>query len=273
MDHRLDDDAELAAVLVREAGRLAHGMRNGVTARHKTSAGDLVTAADQAAEAHIAGRLADERPGDGLLGEEGTSGEGTTGRTWVIDPVDGTYNFVHGLTWWCSALALRDGDGVLLGAVHHPHDDQLWLGGRELPTTRNGTPVHPIADRPLADCSVTTYLNPRDFAVPDIVEPFSAMTAPATALRIAGSGSMDMAAVADGRIDLWCQHTVPPWDLLPGHGLVDGAGGTVAQVTVRGVTWALAGPPTAVGEAADLLASARTTPRHRPGRDHHLPST
>lgn len=259
MAHPLDSDAHLAAELVHDAGRLAHRMRDGVEVRHKTSAGDLVTAADHAAEELIVAALAARRPGDGLLGEEGTDHTGTTGRTWVIDPVDGTYNYAHGLTWWCTALALAEGDRAVLGAVHHPHDDQLWLGGPDLPTTRNGTPVPGIADRALADCAITTYLHPSYFGVPDVLGPFGAMAAHAKAIRIGGSGSMDLAAVADGRLDLWCQHTVPTWDRMPGGALVEGAGGTVSQVTARGLTWMLAGPPSAVGEAAEVLTTTRGT--------------
>lgn len=256
MDSRLADDAGLAADLVREAGQLASKMRlEGVEVHQKTSASDLVTAADRAAEELVVKRLAAERPGDGILGEEGASDVGTTGRTWVIDPVDGTYNFVHGLDWWCSALALRR-DRVVLGAVHHPHDDLVWIGGQGLPTTRNGEPVPVIQDRDLADCSMTTYLSPQYFDVPDVLEPFSAVVTRTKAIRMNGSGSMDMAAVADGRIDLWCQHSVPPWDWMPGQGIVEGAGGVATQVVARGVTWSLAGAPSAVAEAVERLTSA-----------------
>lgn len=251
---RIEDDAALAVDLVREAGRLALAMRReGVETRIKTSPSDLVTDADRAAEELIVKRLAHERPGDGLLGEEGAVDEGQTGRTWVIDPLDGTYNYVHGLTWWCSALALRERETVLVGAVYHPHDDQWWVGGRDLPTTRNGAPVDMIEDRALDACSLTTYLHPRGLTTPDVLEPFAAVAARTKVMRMAGSGSLDLASVAQGRIDLWCQHSVPMWDRMPGQALVEGAGGAVAQVDVRGVVWSLAGPPSAVAEAVDLL--------------------
>ena len=114
-------DAALAADLVREAGQLAAEMRgDGLRTEHKSSLTDVVTAADRAAERLITDHLAAFRPADGVLGEEGASKDGTSGRTWVIDPVDGTYNFVSGLDWWCSAIALTDGDCLVLGAVHHP---------------------------------------------------------------------------------------------------------------------------------------------------------
>ena len=126
----LAQDAALATRLVRDAGELAHRMRAaGLDAEAKTSISDVVTAADRAAEQLVADTLAAERPDDGVLGEEGASRTGTSGRTWVIDPVDGTYNFVAGLDWWCSALALTEGDDLVLGAVHHPASGRTFVGG------------------------------------------------------------------------------------------------------------------------------------------------
>jgi len=124
------DDYQLAEALVREAGTLALLMRQaGLEGRQKTSVSDVVTAADHAAEAYVLEQLQRCRPDDGILGEEGASVAGTSGRTWVIDPVDGTYNFLHGSTYWCSAIALKDPSGVVLGAIFQPEEDKLWLGG------------------------------------------------------------------------------------------------------------------------------------------------
>lgn len=250
----LTDDAALAASLVRDAGQLAQRMRTGgVETRHKTSASDVVTAADLAAEELVVGRLCSERPADGIVGEEGAAREGVSGRTWVIDPVDGTFNFVQGLTWWCSALALTDGGELALGAVHHPHDDATWVGGRDLPTTRDGVRVPRLVDKPLEECAVATYLHTIWWGVAEVAEPFAAVATRARVLRMNGSGSMDLAAVADGRMDLWLHHSVPEWDWMPGCALVEGAGGVARQVTVRGYTWSVAGPPTAVDEVCALL--------------------
>ncbi|MGH3340506.1 MAG: inositol monophosphatase family protein, partial [Propionibacteriaceae bacterium] len=114
------DDLSLAAELVREAGNLAGEMqREGLETRYKTSISDVVSAADHAAEERITRRLAESRPDDGLVGEEGARKAGD-GRTWYIDPVDGTYNFLSGIPYWCSAVGLMDSDGPLLGAVYYP---------------------------------------------------------------------------------------------------------------------------------------------------------
>lgn len=113
LDPRLTD-AQLAAALVRNAGLLALNMRNrGLealrgTATEKTNVADVVTAADTAAERYVVDQLLRCRPHDSILGEEGAAHAGTSGRTWVIDPVDGTWNFFSGSAYWCSAVALAE---------------------------------------------------------------------------------------------------------------------------------------------------------------------
>ena len=248
-------DALLAGELVREAGRLAlHMRRGGIDAETKTSVSDVVTAADHAAEALIVERLDKLRPDDGVLGEEGSSNRGTSGRTWVIDPVDGTYNFVSGLTWWCSALALTDGDDLVLGAVYHPAEDVLFVGGPGLPTTRNGEPLPPLEDRPLTESCLTTYLHP-PFYGDEVGRAFGRVVAGAATLRMLGSGSMDLTAIAQGQLHVSCQHSVPPWDRLPGAALVLGVGGAHRRTTAAGVEWSVTGVPAAVDAICAALAS------------------
>ena len=250
-------DVRLATELVRGAGALAAKMRSagiGDSIETKTSVSDLVTAADKAAEKAIVDRLASEHPGDGVLGEEGSARESTTGRVWTIDPVDGTYNFVRGLDWWCSALALTDGDDLVLGAVYSPAEDAVYVGGPELPTTRNGVRLDAVLDTPLALACLTTYLHPAKLRHP-VGEAYVRVASQAASIRILGSGSMDLTAIAQGKLHLFLQHSVPDWDRLPGAALILGAGGTTAQVEAGGVLWSLAGAPAAVADAVDALAS------------------
>ncbi|WP_238343049.1 inositol monophosphatase family protein [Nocardioides cynanchi] len=251
----LADDGALAVSLVVEAGRLAARMRaEGVATEHKTSVSDVVTAADRAAEQLITRRLAQERPDDAIVGEEGASRSGTSGRTWVIDPVDGTWNFVNGLTWWCSAIALVGPDDVLLGAVHHPHDDAVFVGGPTLPSTRNGEPLPQLGDRPLAESCATTYLHPPFYEGAAGAAFVRAVSAAAT-LRMLGSGTMDHMAVAQGQMDVFFQHSVHDWDWYPGMAIVRGAGGVARRTTAGGVEWSVSGVPTAVAEVCAALAS------------------
>ena len=250
-------DAELAVQLVTTAGALAATMREeGLRTDFKTSISDVVTAADRAAEELVMQTLRRVRPDDGILGEEGAEHAGTSGRTWVIDPVDGTYNFVSGLAYWCSALALRDDDGVVLGAVHQPVGAETWVGGRDLPTTLDGKQVALLEDRALAECSLATYIHPATLDDPEVLQAWLGLVAGVATPRVFGSGSIDLASVATGRIGVWAQHSTPAWDWLPGQALVEAAGGRTAVVEHRGHRWHLAGNPQALGELLDrLLAS------------------
>lgn len=250
-------DTDLATALVTAAGTLASRMRaDGLETDHKTSISDVVTAADRAAEQHVMKALRQARPDDGILGEEGAAHEGTSGRTWVIDPVDGTYNFVSGLAYWCSALALQDDRGAALGAVHQPSSGETWVGGRDLPTTLDGAPVAQLVDRPLAECSLATYIHPTTLDDPDILQSWQALVAGVATPRVLGSGSMDLSNVASGRLGVWAQHSTPAWDWLPGQALVEAAGGRTAVIEHRGHRWHLAGNPLALAELVARLTSS-----------------
>lgn len=250
-------DFDLAVDLVTRAGALAAAMRaEGLDAEQKTSISDVVTAADHAAEALVTESLQRERPDDGLLGEEGTQHDGSTGRRWVIDPVDGTYNFFSGLAYWCSALALQEGDDLLLGAVHQPVTGETWLGGPDHLTTLNGVPVNALVDRPLSECSLATYVHPTTLHDPDIRDVWLAIVSASATPRVLGSGSCDLAGVAGGRVGVWAQHSAPDWDWLPGQALVRAAGGYAETVEHRGHTWHIAGNQQAAGELLERLTSA-----------------
>lgn len=254
----LADDAELAGELVRRAGRLAQQMRTeGVGARTKQSVSDIVTEADDAAEELVLGRLIAERPDDGVIGEEGTARPSASGRTWHVDPVDGTYNYFAGLDWWCSAVALVGPsspgiEDVLVGAVYHPATETLFVGGPELPTTVNGRPLEPIEDRGLATSCLTTYLHPPFYDGP-VGAAFERVVGGAATLRMLGSGSMDHTAVARGSMHALVQHSVASWDWWPGSALVRGVGGDARRTRAAGVEWSVAGAPTAVTEIVETL--------------------
>lgn len=260
------DDYQLAEALVREAGNLALLMRQaGLEGQRKTSVSDVVTAADHAAEAYVLEQLQRCRPDDGILGEEGASKQGSSGRTWVIDPVDGTYNFLHGSSYWCSALALKDSSGPLLGAIFQPEADKLWLGGTGRAATLNGEALNSFSPRadggrgraemPLAELGAATYIHPTWLADPMCAMPWHAAATAAAALRMFGSGSCDLGRVADGELGCWFQHSCPEWDWLPGKAIVLAAGGAADVIRVNGLDWFVAGGTTAVRQLRAALES------------------
>ncbi|PYI39325.1 inositol monophosphatase [Arthrobacter psychrolactophilus] len=262
-------DSELAAKLLRDAGALAHSIRSGGLAElragsHiKAGVSDFATAADLAAEKYLFEALRAARPEDSILGEEGAGFEGSSGRCWVIDPVDGTFNFASGSRYWCAALALAaipedsslsatsdplaDAE-VLLGAVYQHEEDKLWMGGSEHPATLNGAAITVDTRDDISQLCAGSYIHPGWLAQPQAAEPWQrAAVLPAT-LRMMGSGSCDLSRVAQGELGAWFQHSCPSWDWLPGKGIVRAAGGDTAVVLVDGLNWFLAGPAGAVAQ-------------------------
>ncbi|HET9648568.1 MAG TPA: inositol monophosphatase [Microlunatus sp.] len=250
------DDATLAAELVRDAGQLAKRMlAEGLRTDYKTSISDVVSAADHAAEDLITGRLAAARPDDGLIGEEGSRRPGDD-RRWYVDPVDGTYNFLNGVPYWCSAVGLSDSDGPLVGAVYYPSVDELWVGGEGLPTSRNGEPVARLTDRALSSIAVCTYAHPTNLDDLPRQRCWQAVVSRAATVRMMGSASIDLASVATGRLGLFLQSDLNDWDWVPGAALVRGAGGEATVTHAGGHRWHVAGNAQAVAEAVTALDEA-----------------
>ncbi|WJZ01986.1 inositol monophosphatase family protein [Corynebacterium freiburgense] len=250
--HEADTDEHLAQALVFNAGRLAWRMREtGITTQRKTNISDVVTEADHAAEQFISGALLALRPNDGVLGEEGASRPAETGRIWVIDPIDGTYNFASGSDYFCSALALQDNGELRFGAVHRPTMGYTWFGGKHIPTTRDSQKLAPLQDTPLSEVSLGSYLHPS--YMNSLSATWINVAKHAATVRMLGAGSIDLASVADGTLGAWMQHSAPAWDWLPGKALIEGAGGRCETADAGGVTWHIAGNTRAVAEILDAL--------------------
>ncbi len=257
----VDDDLVLAEQLVRRGAEIGTVLRRGRLERNrKTSISDFVTAADTAAEEDIAAALTLLRPADGQLGEEGAARESTSGRTWIIDPIDGTYNFASGLTNWCSAIALRGNDESVIGAVRQETTGETWLGrvggDGSGDAWLNGDRLAPLPDQPLTDVSLATYLHPTRIADPDVLQPWLAACSEPATVRVLGSGSCDLAGVASGRLGAFLQHSTADWDWYPGTALVRAVGGRVRVVHHRGFRWHLAGGAAVVDRLEELVTGA-----------------
>lgn len=257
--HRNATDAELARALVETAGGLALSMRDeGLETGQKTSVSDVVTNADTAAEDFVAETLQALRPEDGIVGEEGAAKASISGRTWVIDPVDGTYNFASGSDYFCSAVALVEGDvrdpeRILVSAIHRPALATTWIADHGT-ATRNGRELDKLVDAPLPHLALATYLHPTSMKRDGVREAWLRAANQAATVRMFGAGSIDLATVASGGIGGWLQHSVADWDWLPGKALIEAAGGKAIKVDAGGVTWCVAGNEQLVDEVADLLA-------------------
>jgi len=239
-------DVALAAAAVRAAGDAV--LRTGAGAREaKTSATDIVTAADRAAERAMVEILRRARPDDAIVGEEGADVSGSAG-TWVLDALDGTLNFASGLPGFCCAAARLGPDGApVAAAVLDPTANDLYAaaaggGARCLaPFGRaDGEPLIASGPERLADAVIATFPHPDKTGAAGVVDAFARLVERAGQLRITGSGTLELAWLAAGRLHGWAQPDVYPWDWHPGALLVAEAGGVVATVEAGGTPWQLA---------------------------------
>ena len=126
------------------------------------------------------------------------------------------------------------------------------VGGVGLPATRDGVDLPRLVDRPLSQSCLTTYLHP-PFWGDEVGAAFGRMVAGVATVRMLGSGTMDAMALAQGQTHVLCQHSVPPWDELPGAAIITSLGGSTRRVAAAGVEWYVAGVPSAVGEVCAAL--------------------
>jgi myo-inositol-1(or 4)-monophosphatase len=208
----------LAEDVAREAGaglRAAFG--RGVAVRAKSSATDLVSEADLDAERVIRDRIGSRRPHDAVLGEEGGDTAGTSGVRWIVDPLDGTTNFLFGVPLWTVSVACEDAGGPLAGAVFDPSAGELWSAQRDGPALRNGEPLPPRPARSLADALVATGFG-YDAGVRASQGATLARLLPHVRdVRRLGSCAQDLAWTAAGRYDAYFERGPQRWDVAAGE--------------------------------------------------------
>ena len=214
----------------------------------------IVTELDRQAERLIAGSLADAFPGDGLVAEEGTGRESTSGYRWVVDPLDGTTNYVAGLPMFAVSLGcLEDGDGAaLLGVVHAPVFGETFAAVRGLGLRGGargpGRPARPGPD----DLGAAVFIvNKAYHPAPVLWAVAGGLMASVRAFRTLGCVSLDLALVAAGRADGLVLLPADPWDVAAGLLLVEEAG------LVAG---GLAGGPNPTGRQGILATSSSLFP-------------
>jgi myo-inositol-1(or 4)-monophosphatase len=196
----------------------------------KTSATDPVSDADREAERVISDLLSAERPDDGLVGEEGSHIEGEHARRWIVDPLDGTVNFLYGLRAWGVSIALEDEEGLAVGVVFNPVSRECFAAARGEGATLDGRPIHVTACRSLDQAMVATGFSyeseQRALQATLLVELLPRIRD----LRRAGAAALDLAYVAAGRVDAYYERGLKRWDEAAGLLLVREAGGMTVDL-------------------------------------------
>jgi myo-inositol-1(or 4)-monophosphatase len=220
--------------IARLAGELAHDYfsRRSSLAVESKGAQDYVSQADRAVETLIRGELGREFPGDAFLGEETASSvSGAEERIWIVDPIDGTHNFLRGAHYYCVSIAYVERGRREVGVVFDPEHDELFHARREQGAWRTH---HGEEDRMrVSDCSsiakAFVCLGHHDrYAEPRVMAMRQALMDAGTAVRNLGAGALQLAHVAAGRYDAFVELSLNAWDAMAGLLLIEEAGGYTA---------------------------------------------
>lgn len=196
--------------------------------------GDIVSSADAEAEQAIIATISAAFPDHGILGEQSGDLKGAKGEspyTWIVDPIDGTLNFVHGFPYYAVSIALAHGTELTHAVVLDPVHDELYTAVRGKGAQMNGAPIRTSACTRLEDALIGTVVPTRKSPrLPGYLPVFNALAARCAGLRRAGACALDLAYLAAGRIDGFWVMSLKAWDVAAGALLVDEAGGRVGDL-------------------------------------------
>lgn len=222
----------LATDIAHEAGHLlrSYAGRADLDVSTKTSGTDPVSAADRASEQLISDRVRSARPDDGLLGEERSDDRGgSSGVRWVVDPLDGTVNYLYGIPQWCVSIGVEQADGPLVGVVYDPNRDETFAATRGGGATVNGSAVHMTAPAGVGDALIATGYSYEPAVRADQADMLTTLIPRVRDVRRFGSAALDLSWLAAGRWDGYAEFTMQRWDYAAGKLVVQEAGGTVTH--------------------------------------------
>ena len=216
----------LASALARQAGALllAEAPDRADDVSTKSSRTDMVTAVDVASEALIVGAIERERPHDGVLGEEGSNRDGTSGVRWIIDPLDGTTNYLYGFPMFAVSIAVEVDGRVEAGAVFHPSLGELFTARRGDGARCNGDPIQVSGHDDLATALIGTGFG-YDADMRRRQGHWLERILPSVRdIRRGGAAALDLCWVACGRLDGFYEAGLAPWDFAAGDLIAREAG-------------------------------------------------
>ena len=227
-----DERAELLALatdVAHEAGALLrrYATRDDLAVDTKTSTTDPVSTADRASERLISDRVRAARPDDGLLGEERADDRaGTSGLRWVVDPLDGTVNYLYGIPQWSVSIAVEDDEGPVAGVVYDPSRDETFAAVRGGGAQLDDTPLR-LVPTAVGDALIATGFAYDPDVRRDQARLLGDLIGTVRDVRRFGSAALDLAWLAAGRWDGYVEFTLHRWDFSAGSLVVAEAGGTL----------------------------------------------
>ena len=197
---------------------------------------NFVSAADKRAEEMLYSDLTKARPGYGFIGEEGGTREGQDKtHTWIVDPLDGTTNFLHGIPQFAISIGLQREGTMIAGVIYNPATDDLFIAERGKGAFLNDTRLRVAARKELKDCVVACGLPHIGRGDHELSRrEMAALQTRVAGLRRFGAASLDLAYVAAGRLDGYWERNLKPWDMAAGMILIREAGGVVSDIQTPG---------------------------------------
>ena len=230
MSETLVEAAEAAA---REGGAVALASWRNVPPAEisEKTKNDFVTGVDRESEERIVSRIRQSFPGDAFLGEEGGKRESAPGsRTWIIDPLDGTANYISGFPFWSVSIAAKEGSRLVAAAVWDPLRDEMYTAERGSGAFRNGERIRVTGHPGLEGAFLATGFPFRSRDKIDLyLSVFRELFLQARAIRRAGSAALDLSMVAAGVFDGFFEFRLSPWDIAGGALLIEEAGGKLTD--------------------------------------------
>ncbi|MBC7579303.1 inositol monophosphatase family protein [Tardiphaga sp.] len=193
---------------------------------------NFVSLADKRAEEMLYTDLNKARPGYGFLGEEGGNREGTDkSHSWVVDPLDGTTNFLHGIPHFAVSIGLLREGVAIAGLIYNPANDELYMAEKGSGAFLNDTRLRVAGRKQLNECVIACGLPHLGRGNHELSrKEMTALQPKVAGLRRFGAASLDMAYVAAGRLDGYWERNLQPWDIAAGIVLIKEAGGTVGDI-------------------------------------------
>jgi len=257
-----DPDPAALAELARRAATAAAGLlldgldRDRAMVDTKATATDMVTEMDHASERLIERTVLAERPDDGFAGEEGTSRAGTSGVRWVVDPLDGTTNYLYGFPGFAVSVAAEVAGEVVAGAVVDPLHGDTFVAVRGRGATRNGAPIRVSAEHRLDRALVATGFSYEPERRVRQAQVLTALLGRIRDIRRTGAAAVDLCSVACGRVDAFYERGLQPWDYAAGALVAAEAGARLGDLDGGPVSpsFTLAATPELFEALRELLA-------------------
>lgn len=223
----MQDHLDLAIRAARQAGELLRRNFEQPLRVNASEAHDIKLELDVQTQDLITRLLLGNFPGHALYGEEGIVGDQSAEYQWIVDPIDGTVNYFYGIPHFCTSIALRRGDEMMVGVIYDPMRDEMWATRAGAEATLNGKPFR-VSTRPeLSDAVVSIGFSKTNTTITAALPLLNDMVHRVRKCRMMGSAALDMAYVSCGRLDAYIEQSISLWDVAAGILLVENAGGKI----------------------------------------------